>query len=576
MQKILPFLKWLPHYKGYFFLKDLVAGLTVGIILIPQGMAYALIAGLPPVYGLYASLIPVFVYALLGTSRKLAVGPVAMDSLLIAAGLGTLAISGVDNYIAMALLLTFMVGAIQLIFGIFRMGFLVNFLSKPVLSGFTSGAVVIIMVGQLNHLLGVSIVNSNKFYEVLSATLIAIPHTHWITVLLGGLSVLVILVLKKWNGKIPGVLIVVILTIVITFLFQLDSKGVGIVGDIPIGLPNLTFPEFSWTHSSNLFAMAITLALIGYMEAISIGKALEEKTKEETIDANQELIALGSANIIGSFFQGFPITASMSRSAVNNESGAQTPIAAVISVLLVMLTLLFFTPLFYYLPNAVLAAIIMVSVFGLIDLKYPNYLWKHNKDEFFLLLVTFLMTLFLGIKEGILFGMLFSLLLMVYRTSKPHFAILGKIKGSDYYRNIKRFEEDIEIREDLLVVRFDSQLYFGNINYFKKQMRQFINLKGPQLKGIILNAEAINYIDSTAIGMLSNLIREIHDKNIAFFIAGATGPARDIIFSSPIISELKKEYLFTGTKEAVAYFDNPASQSLLSEKLAYQNMGNGN
>ncbi len=576
MQSIFPFLKWLPHYEGRFFVKDLMAGLSVGIILIPQGMAYALIAGLPPVYGLYASLIPVFVYALLGTSRKLAVGPVAMDSLLIAAGLGTLAISGVDNYIAMALLLTFMVGAIQLVFGIFRMGFLVNFLSKPVLSGFTSGAVVIIMVGQLNHLLGISITNSNKFYEILGATLMAVPNTHWITVLLGGLSVLVILALKKWNKRIPGVLIVVILTTLITFLFQLDLNGVGIVGDIPVGLPNLTFPEFSWTHSSDLFAMAITLALIGYMEAISIGKALEEKTKEETIDANQELIALGSANIVGSFFHGFPITASMSRSAVNNESGAQTPIAAVISVLLVMLTLLFFTPLFYYLPNAVLAAIIMVSVFGLIDLKYPRYLWKHNKDEFFLVLVTFLMTLFVGIKEGILFGVLFSLLLMVYRTSKPHFAILGKIKDSDYYRNIKRFEEDIEIREDLLIVRFDSQLYFGNINYFKKQMRQFINLKGPQLKGIILNAEAINYIDSTAIGMLSNLIREIHDKNIAFFIAGATGPARDIIFSSPIISELKKEYLFTGTKEAVAYFDNPVSQSLLSERLAYQNMGNGN
>lgn len=576
MQKIFPFLKWLSHYKGHFFLKDLVAGLTVGIILIPQGMAYALIAGLPPVYGLYASLIPVFVYALLGTSRKLAVGPVAMDSLLIAAGLGSLAISGVDNYIAMALLLTFMVGAIQLIFGIFRMGFLVNFLSKPVLSGFTSGAVVIIMVGQLNHLLGVSITNSNKFYEILGAILMAIPNTHWITVLLGGLSVLVILLLKKWNKRIPGVLIVVILTILITFLFQLDLNGVGIVGDIPKGLPNFTFPEFSWTHSSNLFPMAITIALIGYMEAISIGKVLEEKTREETIDANQELIALGSANVLGSFFQGFPITASMSRTAVNNESGARTPVASVISVLLVILTLLFFTPMFYYLPNAVLAAIIMVSVYGLIDLEYPSYLWKHNKDEFFLLLVTFLMTLFVGIKEGILFGVLFSLLLMVYRTSKPHFAVLGKIKNSDYYRNIKRFEEDIEIREDLLIVRFDSQLYFGNINYFKNQMRQFINLKGPQLKGIILNAEAINYIDSTAIGTLSNLIREIHDKNIAFFIAGATGPARDIIFSSPIISELKKEYLFTGTKEAVAYFDNPDSLSVLSERLAYQNLGNGN
>lgn len=542
----------------------------MGIILIPQGMAYALIAGLPPVYGLYASLIPVLIYALLGTSRQVAVGPVAMDSLLMAAGLGTLAISGVENYIAMALLLTLMVGALQFTFGVFRMGFLVNFLSKPVISGFTSAAALIILFGQLKHLLGVDMVQSSKLHELIGSLINSLPYSNWVSLSMGGLSIIIVLFLKRWNKKIPAILLVVLLGTLAVYLFNLNAYGVAIVGAIPEGLPFFKLPGFSWLHATELIPMAITLSLIGYMEVVSIGKALEEKNNVETVDANKELVALGAANIFGSFFQSFTVTGSFSRSAINNESGAETPMASVVSVVLVALTLLFFTPLFYFLPNTVLAAIIMVSVVGLIDIHYPAALWKENKDELVLLVATFLMTLFLGIKEGILFGVLFSLLLMVYRSSKPHFAVLGRIKGSDYYRNVTRFARDIEVRDDLLIVRFDSQLYFGNKNYFKKEMFKFIEAKGSALKAVVLNAEPINYIDSTAAGMLIHLIREVHRRNIDFYIAGATGPTRDIIFNSPIIEELKKEFLFAGTKEAVEYFDSPKTGFLPSE-IAYQN-----
>ncbi len=576
MRKFAPFLEWLPNYKRSFFINDLVAGLSTGIILVPQAMAYALIAGLPPVYGLYASLFPIVVYGLLGTSRKLAVGPVAMDSLLIAAGLGTLAISGLENYIAMALLLTLMVGAIQLLLGIFKMGFLVNFLSKPIISGFTSAAALIIIFSQVKHLFGVPIPQSNQFHALFINAFMALEKINIPTFIMGSLGIVLILLLKRWNTKIPSILITVALGILMAYFFGLEAIGVELLGAIPKGLPFFKMPEFSWEHIKELCAMAITLALIGYMEAISIGKAMEEKNNEETIDANQELIALGTANVVGSFFHAYAITASFSRSAINNGSGAKTPMASIISVVLVVLTLLFFTPLFYYLPNTILAAIIMVSVIGLIDLNYPDLLWKHNKDEFALLMFTFFTTLFIGIKEGILFGVLLSLLLMVYRTSKPHFAVLGKIKGTDHYRNVNRFAKDIEIRDDLLIVRFDAQLYFGNKNYFKRELSKFMEAKGNVLKAIILNAEAINYIDSTATAMLVNLVREVQDKDIDFFIAGAIGPTRDIIFTSALITVISKEHLFASTMEAVAYFDDPEMVPAISGKVAYQNRGIGN
>ena len=432
-------------------------------------------------------------------------------------------IAGIENYITMAIFLAFMVGSIQLILGLLKMGFLVNFLSKPVISGFTSAAALVIIFSQLKHLLGTSIDKSSKFYQLILNIIQKLGDTNLYDFAIGIIGILIILLFKKLDKRVPSILIVVI------------------------------------------------LGVIGYLETISIGKALEEKAREETIEANQELIALGVSNVIGSFFQSYSSTASFSRSAINGEAGAKTNLSALFSVLMVIATLLFLTPIFYYLPNAALASIIMVSVIGLIDFPYAKSLWKNRKDEFVILLITFIITLFIGIPEGILMGVLSSLLLMVYRTSNPHFAVLGNIKNTDYYKNVNRFADEILVRDDLLIIRFDAQLYFGNAGFFKNQLFAEIAKKGTKLKGIILNAEAINYIDSSAAQMLIKVIREVHQKNIQFYIAGAIGPTRDIIFNSGIIDELHKEFLFIRIKEAVAYFDDPTTLSSLQEKIAYQN-----
>ncbi|UWX55649.1 SulP family inorganic anion transporter [Maribacter litopenaei] len=353
VKRFLPFLQWATTYKRAYFTKDLIAGLTVGIVLVPQGMAYAMIAGLPPVYGLYTALIPVLAYVLLGTSRKVAMGPVAMDSLLVAAALGTFAITNVADYIALAVVLVLIVGATQFLLGIFRMGFLVNFLSKPVISGFTSAAAIIIMVSQLKHLLGISVPNSNHFHEIVNLTFQQMGHTNLFDLGLGMVGILIILGFRKWKKSFPAVLLVVVLGILAVYYLGLDAYGMKLVGEVPSGLPSFTLPKITFENIQSLWPMGIALALVGYLETISIGKAMEEKSGEETIDPNQELIALGTSNILGSFFQGYASTASFSRSAINQESGAKTNLAGLFSVILVVLTLLFFTPIFQYLPNTV-------------------------------------------------------------------------------------------------------------------------------------------------------------------------------------------------------------------------------
>ena len=572
MKRLFPILDWLPNYKKSMLWGDAVSGITAGILAIAQGMAYAMIAGLPPVFGLYAALTPQIIYVLMGTSRQLSIGPVAMDSLIVAAGIGTLHIVGVDQYIAAAVFLALFVGVIQVLLGTLKLGFLVNFLSKPVLNGFISAAAIIIGFSQLKHLFRVDMMQTNKIHILLQEVVSNISETHFLSFGLGVFGIILIKVFQKINKKIPAILIVVSLGTLVLYLTQWQLIGIKIVGDIPNGLPEFGVPSFDKNQLLDLLPVAITLAVVGFTEAISIAKAIEEKHTEYEVDPNQELIAIGSGNIIGSFAQSYPATASFSRSAIQDQGGAKSGIASLFSAGLVLLTLLFLTPLFYYLPIPILAAIIMVSIFGLIDFKYPIKLWEKNRDESLAFFITFIITMSVGIPQGILFGVLFSLLTMIYRTSKPHIAILGKVKNTEYYKNISRFEKDVVIEENILIFRFDAQLYFGNQNFFKKELLNQVELKGNKLELIIINAEAINYIDSSALTMLEKLCVDIKNSGVKIMISGAIGPVRDIIFNHKLIKIIGPENLAIKISEAVNLFNEGASASDIQKKISTQNL----
>jgi SulP family sulfate permease len=550
LKKYLPILSWLPNYTKQDFLSDLPAGLTVGVMLIPQGIAYALIANLPAIYGLYAALLPQVIYAIFGTSRQLAVGPVAMDSLIVAAGITAIASVSEEQYVFMAIALAFMMGVIQLALGVFRLGFLVSFLSKPVISGFTSAAAIIIGLSQFKYLLGADVERSNQIQTLLYNIIQKTSDINLTSLVIGLLTIVLIIVLKKVNKKIPSALVVVVLGILLTQFFRLDTYGVDIVGFIPRGLPKFSIPTINMEFFSQLLTLSATLALIAFMEAISIAKALEERHNDYKVDPNQELIALGLGNIIGSFFQSYPTSGGFGRSAVNDDSGAKTNMAAIISASVVALTLVFFTPLFYYLPKSVLAAIIIVAVSGLINFKYPKELWVYKKDDLLMLVVTFIVTLTVGIKEGILVGVLLSLILLIYRSARPHIAQCEQIEGTNYYKNIHRFE-NLHQNPEALIIRLDGQLYFANIEYFKDQLFKMMEAKGAQLKLVIWNAEAVNHIDSSAILMLRNLIAELRQKEILFAVAGATGPVRDVLFKSKLAEDITKELMFAEVHKAL-------------------------
>ena len=570
MKKIFPILNWILKYKPEYFKDDLLAGITVAILLIPQGMAYALIAGLPPVYGLYAALTPQIVYTIMGTSRQLAVGPVAMDSLLVAAGLGTLSIVGTGEYIQMAILLSLMVGIIHLILGIFKMGFFVSFLSKPVISGFTSGAALIISLSQVKYLTGIPIAQNNKLQDFIFFILKSEIPIHVTTLILGLSCIFFLLFIKKLNKKIPSALVVVFFSTLWVYYYDKNLEGVAIIGEIPQGLPSIKFPKLDWLVIKNLFPIALTISIVAFTEAISISKGLAEKNKLYKLNPNQELLALGSANIIGSFFQSYPTTGGFSRTAVNSQAKAKTGVASLICALLIALTLSFFTDLFFYVPKTILAAIIISAVLRLIDIKYAIRLYKSRKDEFAVLVLTFILTLFVGIIQGIFFGIILSLLLLVYRASKPHFAFLGRIGNTNYFQNIDRFPNEVVVREDLIILKFDAQLFFGNIDFFKKLVFNSIEKKLSKVKGFIINARAINYIDSTASEELIIIIKKLQKKGIRVMVVGAIDPSRDIIINSKLIKVIKKQNLFVTSGDATDSFDGKAKNTALQKKLSRQ------
>ncbi len=539
---------WITSYSRSYLAGDLNAGITVGIMLVPQGMAYAMLAGLPPVFGLYASIFPLLIYAFLGTSRQLAVGPVAMDSILVASGVGVLASAGSEQYVSMAVFLALYVGIIQIIMGVFKLGIVVNFLSKPVIAGFTAAAALIIGGSQLQHIFGLDS-SGASLLDTLSQLFYHVQEINLPTLIIGLMTILSIQAFKKYHPKLPAPLIVVTLSTLIVYIYRLDRRGVSIVGEIPSHLPTLQIPHFTWSQVGDLSMIALTIAIIAFMEAYSVAKAIEEKHKDYEVLPNRELIAIGAANIFGSLFRGYPVTGGFSRSAVNDQAGAKTQFAAIISASIVLLTLLFLTPLLYYLPKAVLAAIILVAVLGLIKIQEPRRLFRLDKVDFVAYFLTFTITLGFGIKSGILSGVVFSLLMVIYRLSYPHMAVLGKVPSTKIFRNIDRFE-NIETEKDCLIVRLDAPMFFANCAFFKKRILEYIQAK-PHIKTLIIEASGINHIDSSAVQMNLELQKELHRQNIRMMYADVKGPVRDLFHRYGLFDKFGKDNFYITTYKAV-------------------------
>jgi len=571
LKNIFPILEWLPTYKKDWLKGDLGAGLTVGVMLIPQGMAYASIAGLPAVYGLYASIVPLLIYALFGTSRQLAVGPVAMVSLLTATAIGALGNLSVVEYVNYALILALMVGVLQFLLGIFRLGFLVNFLSHPVISGFTSAAALIIGLSQLKHLLGIDIPRSHHINEIIGNAIKNFDNINWVAFLIGVIGIGIIIAIKRFKKPLPSQLFAVIFGIVIVSVFGLGEgeNAVKIIKDIPSSLPFFSIPAINVETLQLLFPMALTISLVSFMESIAVAKAIQNKHRDYKVVPNQELIALGLANVFGSLFQSYPTTGGFSRTAVNDQAGAKTTMASIISAGLIIITLLFLTPLFYNLPKSILASVIMVAVFGLIDYKEFFRLWKSDRTDFFLLLVTFFATLILGIEKGIGIGVILSLVMVIYKTTKPHVAVLANVPNTHFYRNIERFNTLIP-KEEMLIYRFDAQIYFANTNYFKEKLEELTLKEKDVLKIIIIDGESINSIDSSGIHMLHEVINTYNALNIDTAFSGIKGPVRDSLQKGGIMKKIRYESCFMSIQEAVDAFEkNKNSKEIGGEYFKY-------
>ncbi len=550
--RLFPLLNWLPSYRREYLKGDFTAGITVAMMLIPQGMAYALLAGLPPVMGLYASMLPMILYALLGTSRQVSVGPVALDSILIAVGIGTLAEVGTEAYMTLAILLAASVGTIQLLMGIVRLGFLVNFLSYPVLCGFSTAAALITAISQLKHLVGVNLAQAYDLTAVISGLYAQRAEISLLTLIMGVSTILLMIFIRRYVPRIPGPLSVVVLGTLLVWALDLGSVGVQIVGEVPSGLPIFMIPMPEWSLIGSLLPLALTIALVGFAQTISIAKSLAHKQGYD-IDANQELIGLGLANLGSSLTQGYSVSGGLSRSAVNARAGANTPLAAVLTATIIGITLVYLTPLIFHLPKVILAAIILVSAVGLIDMREIRYLFRVKKSEGALLVFTFITTLSVGITYGLSFGIIASILLFIILNTRPHAAILGRLPGTNIFRNVRDFSE-AETISGLVILRIDASLYFANAEFLKAKAREICQQYGDALKAIILDASAINDLDSSADTALHQISADFKRRNIDFYIAGVKGPVRKVMKRSGLYDVLGGDHFFFTIDAAVKRF----------------------
>ena len=537
LTRFVPILGWAPRYRRADLRPDLAAGLTIGAMLVPQGMAYALLAGLPPEVGLYASIVPVLVYALFGTSRQLAVGPVAIVSLLTASALSPLFEQGSAGYVSAAALLALMVGAVHLVLGFGRLGFVVNFLSHSVLVGFTAAAAIIIGFSQVKHVFGITTERKDHFHETVEEVVRQIDGTNWTTLILGAASIALLITMKKLAPRVPGALVVVIVSILAVELFDLTDRGVKTVGEIPSSLPAFGLPDLDTGTIGSLVGTAFVITLVGFMESIAVAKVYARRHRYD-VDANQELIGLGAANVASGFFGGYPVTGGFSRTAVNDTAGARTPFASIITAILILLTVLFLTPLFSSLPNAALGAIIIVAVINLIDIKEMRHIAHVKPSDLVGLSVAFVATLVLGIEVGILVAVVASMLVVFARMSKPHSAVLGQIPGTTSYRNVERFPE-ATVTDGVRVVRIDAALSFVNAQHVKKLMLDEAELiTDGDVKALVIDCSGINDIDATGVETLTEVLDEFVDRRIDIHLCDVKGPVRDVLHRAGLWSRL--------------------------------------
>ncbi len=561
--RLLPALSWLKTYDRDSAIADLTAGTITAILLVPQAMAYAQLAGLPPEIGLYSSIAPILLYALWGTSRTLAVGPVAVAALMVASALEPHAVPGSTAYIAGAIFLAAASGVILIAMGLARLGVVATLLSHPVMSGFTSAAAIVIAFSQLKHLLGLSLPSGLRLDELFLAALQNVEQINGTTLLVGavGIGILVFfrqslaaLLLKAGLSKstaailtrLGPLVLVGALTLASAGMGLAESAGIAIVGSIPEGLPKASLPDMAFFEQ--LIGPALLIALVGFVESVAVAKALAARRREK-IDVNQELIGLGLANLGAGLSSGAPVSGGFARSVVNFEAGARTQMAAIITALFIGLTLLAFTPLFYHLPQAVLSAIIVVSVLTLVDFGVLKRCWSYDKADAVAWLVTFLLVLVLGVELGILSGITISIALFLWRTSRPHTAIVGRVRDTTYFRNVLR--HDVETAPHLIAMRIDESLYFANTAQLERSVMDAV-ADNPAVSDVLLICSAINAIDGSALETLEALHAELADANVQLSFAEIKGPVMDRLKRTDFMAHLGAENVYSTTQAAFA------------------------
>lgn len=505
---------------------DLSAGLIVAVMLVPQAMAYAMLAGLPPIVGLYASTIPLFAYAMLGSSRHIAVGPVAMLSVLVLEGVSCLADPGTDRYLSLVLLLTFMVGISQVLLGLFRMGFVLNYLSHAVISGFTSAAAIIISVSQLPIVLGIRLPGQKSIFGTIGSLFERVSEINGVTLLVGLGAFAILAPLQIRWPRFPAQLLVVVIGILSSRFLSLARQGVEIVGQIPAGFPKWSLPTFNPADLAALAPTALVVVFVGFVESVAIAQSIASREKYP-LHPNREFIGLGAANLAASFFSGYPVTGGLSRTAMNYQAGARTRKAGIITGTTILLIMALITPVFHHLPRSILAAIIIMAVMRLVDIREPLRLFRIKKGDGWTLMLTFLGVLILGIEEGILAGFAFSMVVFIWRSSHPHMAELGYVERERAFLNILRFPE-ARTCPGTLIIRIDGAMYFTNTGFIEKRLRNCF-VERPELQTVIFNMVAVNDIDAVAIGMLEDLFLSLKEKQVRFVFAEVKGPVRDIM-----------------------------------------------